>query len=293
MLFDAEEEVRGGFLNAKTQRRKDAEETKKFKRKDAKTQSQKDLLCVFASLRLIFLSFIWCVIRVSTENLFFRRLFVLWPRMRSKHVAPGASLGLDKFEILSRGCDGRSAAVFTALFSFLHYPRLAPGATCFGRIRGQKTKSCLKIMFSSASLRLCVFAFKKPLRTSLFKLLCFFLIFLSTSSLTAEEPWGKDVELVYWRPENCPQRPPRLNPLARVGELLVSFHQEMLSDSDGPRSHFEPTSSEYTRQAMVKYGFFKGVMYGCDRLMRENNDPWIYPKVIGRYDMYMKVDPVP
>ena len=63
----------------------------------------------------------------------------LWPRMRPRHVAPDASLGSDVFEILSRVCDGRSAAVLSALFSFQSHPRLTPGATCFGRIHGQMT----------------------------------------------------------------------------------------------------------------------------------------------------------
>jgi uncharacterized protein len=27
---------------------------------------------------------------------------------------------------------------------------------------------------------------------------------------------------------------------------------------------------------MRRYGFFKGYLKGCDRLMRENNDDWVY-----------------
>ncbi|MFS8564522.1 MAG: hypothetical protein LVR00_09605 [Rhabdochlamydiaceae bacterium] len=29
-------------------------------------------------------------------------------------------------------------------------------------------------------------------------------------------------------------------------------------------------------EAMTKYGFFKGYIMGCDRLLRENDDPWVY-----------------
>jgi len=52
----------------------------------------------------------------------------------------------------------------------------------------------------------------------------------------------------------------------------------VISPADGPRSHFYPSSSQYTKDAMDKYGFFAGFLMGCDRLMRENNEEWIYPR---------------
>lgn len=33
------------------------------------------------------------------------------------------------------------------------------------------------------------------------------------------------------------------------------------------------------RLAMYNYGFIKGFLMGCDRLLRENNDDWVYRKV--------------
>ena len=57
---------------------------------------------------------------------------------------------------------------------------------------------------------------------------------------------------------------------------MIRFYQNVISPIDGPRSNYEPSSSEYTRQAICKYGFFKGVALGCDRLMRENKAEWVY-----------------
>jgi hypothetical protein len=42
---------------------------------------------------------------------------------------------------------------------------------------------------------------------------------------------------------------------------------------------------------MHKYGFFQGFLLGCDRLQRENKDPWVYRTILsGKYEM--KYDPV-
>lgn len=57
---------------------------------------------------------------------------------------------------------------------------------------------------------------------------------------------------------------------------LIALHQNYLTKIDGPRSHFYPCSSSYMKQAIQKHGFFYGSLKGLDRLIRENNDPWIY-----------------
>jgi uncharacterized protein len=88
------------------------------------------------------------------------------------------------------------------------------------------------------------------------------------------EPWGTDACLVH---PDLPKETPHSNWLQRMGVILIRFHQKVISPVDGPRSHYVPSSSQYTKEAICKYGFFKGVMMGCDRLMRENADPWVYP----------------
>lgn len=104
------------------------------------------------------------------------------------------------------------------------------------------------------------------------------LLALSLSSMTlAEEPWGKDCDLVApisHRPQVKKRRPK--DPLTLFGRAMVRFHQKVLHPIQGERSNFRPTSSHYTLQAIQAHGFFKGFIMGCDRLMRENEDPWIY-----------------
>ena len=80
--------------------------------------------------------------------------------------------------------------------------------------------------------------------------------------------------------------------LSNTAEGLIWFHQNVISPADGPRSHFVPSSSQYTLDAIRKYGFLKGYILGCDRLMRENREEWIYSKTMGPYCL-LKYDPVP
>jgi len=118
-------------------------------------------------------------------------------------------------------------------------------------------------------------------------------IFYANQPLLAD-PWGKDADLACRqtiassRPSKCP------TPfLGRFAETMIAFHQNVISPADGPRSHFIPSSSQYTLDAMRKYGFFQGVMMGCDRLMRENKDPWVYRWTRNGAGTLIKYDPVP
>lgn len=103
-------------------------------------------------------------------------------------------------------------------------------------------------------------------------------------------PWGKDADLV--------ERTPKIERkngsiITQWGIAAIRFHQEVISPADGPRSHFIPSSSQYTLEAMQKHGFFTGYIMGCDRLMRENNDPWVYRQTRNSAGYLMKWDPVP
>jgi hypothetical protein len=66
----------------------------------------------------------------------------------------------------------------------------------------------------------------------------------------------------------------------------------VISPADGPRSHFIPSSSQYTLDAMRKYGFFNGFILGCDRLMRENKEEWVYRTTKDGAGKGIKFDPV-
>jgi putative component of membrane protein insertase Oxa1/YidC/SpoIIIJ protein YidD len=148
--------------------------------------------------------------------------------------------------------------------------------------------------------RLCVFAslrFKKLQNvfqnaSPLLCVLCALCgLFAFPCSLQAD-PWGKDADLARCRPAQASCTESQSGPGVAFSELFIRFHQEVISPADGPRSHFIPSSSQYTLDAVRRYGFFKGWMRGCDRLMRENDDPWVYKKCLTPAGQVIKYDPV-
>lgn len=103
-------------------------------------------------------------------------------------------------------------------------------------------------------------------------------------------PWGKDADLQLHAPP--PPQPIHLSPLGEAMAKVIWFHQHILSPVDGPRSHYKPSSSSYMLQAIQKHGFFKGYLMGCDRLLRENDDPWVYRTTLIEGKLW-KTDPPP
>ena len=106
-----------------------------------------------------------------------------------------------------------------------------------------------------------------------------FFVFFMAFSLYAEqgfiEPWGRDAKMVP-RKNFIPPLPQKRNLLVKLAHQVILFHQNVLSPVDGPRSHFRPTSSRYMFLAMHRFGFLKGFIMGCDRLLRENKEAWVY-----------------
>jgi putative component of membrane protein insertase Oxa1/YidC/SpoIIIJ protein YidD len=121
------------------------------------------------------------------------------------------------------------------------------------------------------------------------------LLFVALTSSLMADPWGRDADLVNepcWSYEKIHGR--CKTPLfGQFGEAVITFHQKVISPADGPRSHFYPSSSQYTKESMRRYGFFKGFMMGCDRLMRENPEDWVYSTTILPGGTALKYDPVP
>src|SRR3989344_462595 len=107
----------------------------------------------------------------------------------------------------------------------------------------------------------------------------FFTCLLLTTYLSAApgyfEPWGKDSGLSITQ-TTLSTPPKRRNPLSQAAESIILFHQNVISPADGPRSHFRPTSARYMLLSMREHGVIKGYLKGCDRLLRENSDPWVY-----------------
>ncbi|MBH23535.1 MAG: membrane protein insertion efficiency factor YidD [Myxococcales bacterium] len=56
--------------------------------------------------------------------------------------------------------------------------------------------------------------------------------------------------------------------MARMFVLLVRFYQVNISPLKPPVCRYTPSCSEYTRQAIVKYGAFRGSYMGFKRIMR-------------------------
>lgn len=117
--------------------------------------------------------------------------------------------------------------------------------------------------------------------------------FASSFSESAIKPWGSDVELTLIKKEDSENKNLRvsLNVGQKSCRKMIRFFQVYISPIDGPRSSFYPTSSQYALEAIQKYGVFRGIAMGCDRLMRENGEMWIY-ETTNRYGIERKLDPV-
>jgi uncharacterized protein len=107
------------------------------------------------------------------------------------------------------------------------------------------------------------------------------------------DPWGKDADLAKKHIQMSDHKACSTPILGKFAETMIRFHQNVISPADGPRSNFIPSSSQYTLDAMRKYGFFQGFTMGCDRLMRENEDPWVYRITLDGAGHLIKYDPVP
>ncbi|MCX6990536.1 MAG: membrane protein insertion efficiency factor YidD [Chlamydiae bacterium] len=123
--------------------------------------------------------------------------------------------------------------------------------------------------------------FKKLLLLTLTPFLCF-------AKAGYFEPWGKDSDLKISAKEELPVKPKSI--AVDIAEKIINFHQQVISPVDGPRSHYRPGSSEYMRIAMKNHGFIKGFVMGCDRLLRENKDPWVYRSIEENGEQF-KYDP--
>jgi putative component of membrane protein insertase Oxa1/YidC/SpoIIIJ protein YidD len=120
------------------------------------------------------------------------------------------------------------------------------------------------------------------------KILLLVIFPLVVLSYSFEEPWGKDSNLTYFPKKK--EEEPKLSVLTQIAHKIIIFKQKVISPVDGPRSSFRPTSSKYMQLAMKRYGFFKGYIMGCDRLLRENDEKWFY-RTISINGVDYKYDP--
>ncbi len=107
------------------------------------------------------------------------------------------------------------------------------------------------------------------------KLSIIFILLISVSHTNPgyHEPWGKDKEVCSY---NNTKDINNENISSKVANGVISFYQNVISPANAPKSAFRPTSSRYMQLAIKRYGFIKGYLMGCDRLIRENDDKWVY-----------------
>ena len=61
--------------------------------------------------------------------------------------------------------------------------------------------------------------------------------------------------------------------MKKIGIILINFYQKYISKifhSKGVNCKYYPTCSEYTKQAIEKYGVLKGCRLGICRILRCN-----------------------
>ncbi len=56
--------------------------------------------------------------------------------------------------------------------------------------------------------------------------------------------------------------------MKQAASLAIRLYQLVLSPFLGGQCRFYPSCSEYTREAIDKYGLLKGISLGCRRLLR-------------------------
>jgi uncharacterized protein len=115
-------------------------------------------------------------------------------------------------------------------------------------------------------------------------LVLFLLMPCSLFCLGEYEPWGKDSDLGVKKIEE---------PSSSVSfgeDSIIGFHHNVLSKASGPRCRFTPSCSQYMLLSIRKYGALKGFLKGCDRLMRDNSEPWLYDVALSEDGELLKVD---
>lgn len=102
---------------------------------------------------------------------------------------------------------------------------------------------------------------------------------LLLADISYDEPWDA-------APTTQEQTAPEPTSLSQIAQGFIVFYRTHLTQTTGPRSHFRPTSSLFMLEAIQKHGFVKGYLMGCDRLMRENSEPWVYRPILDEGKRY-------
>jgi putative membrane protein insertion efficiency factor len=99
-------------------------------------------------------------------------------------------------------------------------------------------------------------------------------ICLGFGHLAAEDPWSISRE----HPLTEDAIPAVHTHAAEPGNPLIRFYQNYISPLSGSTCHYSPTCSRYTAEAVRKFGLFKGIVMGTDRLIRCHPGQREYPR---------------
>jgi len=98
-------------------------------------------------------------------------------------------------------------------------------------------------------------------------------LFLFGAALHAEEPWS----LSRAHPVTNEAIPADHHHAAVATNPLIRFYQSYISPLSGSTCRYTPTCSRYTAEAVAKFGIFKGIVMGTDRLIRCHPGQREYP----------------
>lgn len=83
-----------------------------------------------------------------------------------------------------------------------------------------------------------------------------------------ERPTTENTPLDERQPHEQRQPEPPLTPIRRLLTGMIRVYQRFISPLLPPSCRFHPTCSEYTRQAIARYGPIKGIALGTRRILR-------------------------
>lgn len=104
------------------------------------------------------------------------------------------------------------------------------------------------------------------------------LVFVACAAAEATEtfiPWNF---VVVNRAVQTAKTPPSWPTVFSKSAWLV--YGRYISPVDGDRCHMYPTCSAFSREAVEKYGFFRGALLTADRLIHESNEQDRAPQII-------------
>lgn len=93
------------------------------------------------------------------------------------------------------------------------------------------------------------------------------------TALHAEDPWS----LSRAHPVTQDALPAEHHHAAPATNGLIRFYQAYISPLSGSTCRYTPTCSRYTAEAVAKFGIFKGIVMGTDRLIRCHPGQREYP----------------